>query len=72
MDHEAIMEMLREYGVNSKADLAKAMKHLKPINIGLFVTPIPECKIIMNEPKSNDILIKKEEQNEREPECACV
>lgn len=72
MDHEAIMEMLREYGVNSKADLAKAMKHVKPVNISVFVTPIAKSNINMNEPKSNDIIIMKGDQNEREPEPACV
>lgn len=72
MNREAIMEMLKEYGVNSEADLAKAIKNVKSVNIGIFVTPVAKSQIIMNEPKNNDNLIMKEEPNEREPECACV
>lgn len=71
MDRDAIMEMLKEYGVNSEYDLEKAMKHVTPVNIGVFVTPIKN-QISMNKPKGNDILIRKEVQNEREPERACV
>lgn len=33
MDREPIMEMLREYGVNSEEELTKALRHLKPLNI---------------------------------------
>lgn len=69
MDREAIMEMLKEYGINSEADLYKAMKHVRPIDIGVFVTPVRESK----EPlEMGDILIRKENENERELERACV
>ena len=69
MDREAIMEMLKEYGINSEADLYKAMKHVRPIDIGVFVTTVRESK----EPlEMGDILITKENENERELERACV
>ena len=68
MDREAIMEMLREYGINSEADLYKAMKHVRPIDIGVFVTPVGESK----EPLEMGDIIRKENENERELERACV
>lgn len=68
MDREAIMEMLREYGINSEADLYKAMKHVKPIDIGVFVTPVRESK----EPLEMSDIIRKENENEQELERACV
>lgn len=69
MDREAIMEMLREYGVNSESDLYKAIKHVKPIDIGVFVTPVEESREPLN---MRDIIIRKENENERELECASV
>lgn len=72
MDREAIMEMLKEYGVNSESDLSKAMKHLSPINIGVFVTPVDDNTLSMNEPHRQSIIIRKEDQIGQSQERACV
>ena len=58
MDRKAIMEMLNEYGINSEAELKKAMKRMPSVNIGIFVATPNSCG-------SNDILIRKEDHNER-------
>lgn len=72
MNREPIMEMLREYGINSEEELAKAMKHLKPLNIAVFVTPVPKKTLSINPAQHDNILIRREDENGQDPERACV
>lgn len=67
MDRDAIMEMLREYGVNSEADLDKAIQHLSPVNIGIFVTPL-------RKPANHHASTRKDKENVygEDLERACV